>query len=357
MRSINGFANLALASGGVGIVQLISLGFATTPIYLNTSNWDLVWQRMENLLTYSNDFNNVVWQKYGTPTITTGLTDACNTNTATRLDMTIASTSIVLCSVNSVIFPINSIATFSIYLRSPSSNQEYVLQIKDGSGVTVISINTINVTSLWTRFNITSTPNAVAGALILIRPSVAGVITSQVRSLEIYGAQFEYGNSVSNYTQTTITALIDPGVVYKGAYGLGTVSAVTDKPGEVTGITLELISGDSSAIALALDDADLVQGTPLVIRTAIISLTDYTILDAPVEWVGTLDTMAIAEDGERCTIRVSAESRAVDLLRGTPMMYSDADQKTINATDGFFKYEIDQIDKPIVWPQRGFFYQ
>jgi hypothetical protein len=159
------------------------------------------------------------------------------------------------------------------------------------------------------------------------------------------------------YLNTSNWDLTYGGNVYKGAYGLGSVSAVTDKPGEVTGLTLELISGDSATIALALDSADQVQGTPLTIRTAIISLADYTILDAPIEWLGTLDTMGIAEDGQQCSIRVTAESKAVDLLRGTPMMYSDADQKTINAADGFFKYAIDQIDKPLVWPQRAFFYQ
>ncbi len=147
------------------------------------------------------------------------------------------------------------------------------------------------------------------------------------------------------------------GITYKGAYGLGSISAIADKPGDTAGLTLELISGDSGSIALALDDADIVQGTPLTIRTAIIDMDTYQILDAPVEWVGYLDTMSVSEDGQSCSIRVTAESKAVDLLRGNPQMYSDADQRTINASDGFFNFVVDQIDKPIVWPQRGFFYQ
>lgn len=170
------------------------------------------------------------------------------------------------------------------------------------------------------------------------------------------------------------------GVTFKGAYGLGQLSAVTDKPGEVQGITLELAGGDSAVIALALDDADLVQGTPCVIRTAIIDTgstwlengptinlnftgqtyqvaSQFTILDAPIEWAGTLDTMAIAEDGTQASIRVSAESRAVDLLRGTPWFYNDADQVAINASDRAFKYVVDQIDKPVVWPAKSWFYK
>jgi hypothetical protein len=100
-----------------------------------------------------------------------------------------------------------------------------------------------------------------------------------------------------------------------------------------------------------------VQGTPVTIYTAIMDTTTYQILDAPVEWVGTLDTMAIGEDGTAATIAVTAESRAVDLLRGTPQFYSDADQRVINPTDGAFAYVVDQIDKPIVWPAKAFFYQ
>jgi hypothetical protein len=67
--------------------------------------------------------------------------------------------------------------------------------------------------------------------------------------------------------------------------------------------------------------------------------------------------MAIAEDGQSASIRVSAESRAVDLLRGTPFMYNDADQVAINASDRAFKYVVDQIDKPVVWPAKSWFYK
>ena len=147
------------------------------------------------------------------------------------------------------------------------------------------------------------------------------------------------------------------GTTYKGAYGLGQLSAITDKPGEVQGITLELAGGDSAVITLALDDADLVQGTACEIRTAILDTSSYTILDAPLEWTGTLDTMAIAEDGTSASIRVSAESRAVDLLRGSPWMYNDADQIAVSATDRSFKFVVDQIDKPVVWPAKSWFYK
>lgn len=147
------------------------------------------------------------------------------------------------------------------------------------------------------------------------------------------------------------------GITYKGAYGLGQISAITDKPGEAQGLTLELAGGDTASIALALDDADQVQGTPVIIRSAVLDGTNYQVLDAPIEWLGSLDTMAIAEDGSSASIRVTAESAAVDLLRGTPFMYTDADQLTVSPTDRSFKYVVDQIDKPVIWPAKSWFYK
>ena len=85
--------------------------------------------------------------------------------------------------------------------------------------------------------------------------------------------------------------------------------------------------------------------------------SQFTILDAPIEWAGTLDTMAIAEDGTQASIRVSAESRAVDLLRGTPSTYSDSDQQAIYSGDLAFEYVVSQVDKPVIWPAREYFFQ
>jgi hypothetical protein len=61
--------------------------------------------------------------------------------------------------------------------------------------------------------------------------------------------------------------LIYGGDTYTGAYGLGNVSAVTDQPGEVQGVTLVLSGGDPLRIAQALDSSDEVQGAIVRIRT------------------------------------------------------------------------------------------
>lgn len=146
-------------------------------------------------------------------------------------------------------------------------------------------------------------------------------------------------------------------VVYKGAYGLGTISPISDKPGEVQGVTFEMAAADPSIVSLALDGSDVVQGTVATIRTAIVETSTYTVLDAPIEWLGKLDTMQLSEDASSASVRVSAESAAVDLLRGNPWYYSDSDQRLVNATDGIFSFVQDQIDKPVIWPNRSYFQQ
>ncbi|MDN8617878.1 hypothetical protein [Variovorax ginsengisoli] len=141
------------------------------------------------------------------------------------------------------------------------------------------------------------------------------------------------------------------GTTYKGAGGLGSVTTIEDSPGEIKGLNFTLSGLDSSYIALALDSVDVVQGTPITVRTAILDST-YAIVDAPVEWSGKLDTMSIIEDGETCSISVTAESSAVDLLRGSPLTYSDADQQALHAGDLAFQYVISQATTPVIWPSK-----
>ena len=148
--------------------------------------------------------------------------------------------------------------------------------------------------------------------------------------------------------------LVWDGVTYAGAGAMGAIGQVDDSPGEVKGLNFQLIGVDSSYIALALDDAGVVQGTPVTIRTAILN-SSYVVVDAPIEWTGKLDTMSIEEDGETCTISVSAESSAVDILRGGPLTYSDADQKSLYPGDKAFEFILLQANTPIVWPSKLWF--
>ncbi|ATA54587.1 hypothetical protein CKY39_16250 [Variovorax boronicumulans] len=142
--------------------------------------------------------------------------------------------------------------------------------------------------------------------------------------------------------------IVYEGVTYLGAAGLGAISQIDDSPGEIKGMQLEMSGVSIDYLALALADATIVQGTQLTMRLAILD-ENWQVVDAPVDWAGALDTMPIQEDGETCTIAATAESSAVDLLRGTPMTYSNVDQQALYPGDRAFEYLNSQIGKPIVW--------
>lgn len=165
---------------------------------------------------------------------------------------------------------------------------------------------------------------------------------------------FSANGGTDIFLNTSNWDLVYAGDTYKGAYGLGGIGVVNDSPGEIKGLQFTMSGAAATAITLALDGADDWQGAPVTIRTAILD-ANYAVTEAPIEWTGRGDVMSISEDGEACTISATAESTAVDLLRGSAMTYSDADQRALYTGDLAFEYVIDQADKPIVWPSKEFF--
>lgn len=140
------------------------------------------------------------------------------------------------------------------------------------------------------------------------------------------------------------------GVVYEGAAGLGSINAIEDSPGEIKGLQFQISGVPIENLGLALADATIVQGAPAVIRLAVLS--ESGLLDAPIDWAGLLDTMIIDEDGDTCTITVTAESSAVDLLRGNALTTSNADQQYLYPGDRAFEYVDSQSNIPVVWPSK-----
>lgn len=181
-------------------------------------------------------------------------------------------------------------------------------------------------------------------------PTIAALGGSQLALVQLVYMGFSSPIALN----TSNLDLVWSSVTYKGAGAMGAISQIDDSPGEIKGLSFQLIGVDSAYIALALDDAGVVQGTPVTIRTAILDST-YAIVDAPIEWTGKLDTMGIEENGETCTISVSAESSAVDLLRGGPLTYSDADQKSLFPGDRAFEFIVSQANTPIIWPSKLWF--
>lgn len=356
MRSLAPSALSALASGAVALVQLIRMDFSSGPIYLNSSTWDLVWQRRYNWLTYS--VSPELWSSYNdaTGTHTTSVVSDPDLGPVVRITKTAGANGVRVGLWLSVAGMSGTSYTTSIFCKTNVAGSDgsstYVDASKVGGGLVTVATPVPGTVGVWSRAYATAFGELAGTANFYVL--LSGPIGS---SIDIAMPQLEVGELATAYTPTTSAALTELGTTYKGAYGLGQISAINDKPGEVQGITLELHGADASRISLALDDSDVVQGTPITIYTAIIDTSTYQILDAPPEWVGTMDTMSIAEDGQTASIAVTCESRAVDLLRGNVSMYTDADQRLISPTDGAFKYVLDQIDKPLVWPTREYFYQ
>jgi hypothetical protein len=182
-------------------------------------------------------------------------------------------------------------------------------------------------------------------------PMVAALGGSSVTLVQLVLLQFASPIALN----TSNWDLTFDGVLYRGAYGIGSVSEIEDAPGEIKGLQFTLSGVDPANISLALDDAAVVQGTPVSIRNAVLDPLTYQIVDAPLAWTGRLDTMSIVEDGDTCSITVTAESSAVDLLRGTALTYSHADQQLVAPGDRAFEYVLPQSNSPFVWPSRDWF--
>lgn len=185
-----------------------------------------------------------------------------------------------------------------------------------------------------------------------ISPAAAAVLASG-RVTFVQFLRMQFPSAVLAFNTSNRTIALD-GVSYLGAGNLGSIGEVADAPGEIKGLQVEMAGVSSAAISLALDSSGEVQGTPTDLRTGIMDEAG-TVLDAPVDWAGSLDTMAITESGDTCSLSATAESSAVDLLRGAPLTYSNADQQARFPGDLAFEFSVAQATAPVVWPLRQWF--
>jgi hypothetical protein len=188
----------------------------------------------------------------------------------------------------------------------------------------------------------------------LSAPTLAALAAPEVLLVQLILLQFPGGTLALNSSNWNLTWA---GVTYQGASGLGDISAIEDGPGEVKGLQFTMSGASASAISLALDDASEWPGTPITIRTAVFNAATGQIVDAPLDWAGRGDTMGISEDGDTCRVTATAESTAVDLLRGSPLTTSHADQQSVSPGDRAFEYVASQADQPVVWPAASWFHR
>jgi hypothetical protein len=180
--------------------------------------------------------------------------------------------------------------------------------------------------------------------------TLAALSARELRIVQVILMQFTGLTVALNSSNRDLTF---SGFTSLGAAGLGTISPINDSPGEIKGLQFTMSGVPSEYLALALDDAAIVQGAQTTIFLAILNEAG-AVIEAPVDWSGRLDKMTIEENGDTCTVTANAESSAVDLLHGNALTTSNADQQFLYPGDRAFEYVSSQ-EQPVVWPTKQLF--
>jgi hypothetical protein len=116
-------------------------------------------------------------------------------------------------------------------------------------------------------------------------------------------------------------------------------------------ITLTLSGIDPETLALL--DADQISGAPAILWRLIFNQAGNSLLDFGVWARGRVDTLESDEDiGGTATITAQMETAAKGLGRRGSRMRSDADQRLIDPSDGFFKNVSYAGEKTLYWGGR-----
>jgi hypothetical protein len=148
---------------------------------------------------------------------------------------------------------------------------------------------------------------------------------------------------------TGIGDLAFGGNTYLGAGALLGISPITETT-EVrsVGISATLSGMPPSIIQPVLAQAR--HGRPVVVRLALLELDGKTIVGDPiVAFEGRLDVPSIEESGGTCVVRITAESRLVDLERPRERRYTHEDQQIDHPGDLGFDFVAGLQDETVPW--------
>jgi len=191
----------------------------------------------ENLLTYSEQFNDASWAKNNYNVTANATTAPDGTLTADKLIAINASTFHDLFKT-----PVLGSNTYTLSIFAKAAEQSFIqLGIDDGVLTRVARFNlatgsvssSSNVTSptitpypnSWYRCSITVTTNIINVVFNGFPTSSGGTYSGDgVSGVFIWGAQFEYGSVATNYTPTTTTAInrVLASTINTNITGLGT---------------------------------------------------------------------------------------------------------------------------------------
>lgn len=135
------------------------------------------------------------------------------------------------------------------------------------------------------------------------------------------------------------------GQTWTGARGLGSVAAVEESPGQVTGLKLTLAGVTEAHISTVLSEP--IQGRPVIIRIAVLdtSTEPPALAVDPNVWQGLLDVQTYNETS--ATVSVSAENRLIEWDRPRLLRYTDEDHRRDWPSDRFFKFVPQMAERQI----------
>jgi hypothetical protein len=168
-------------------------------------------------LTYSEEFDDAVWNKYNSSTVTANSTTAPNgTTTADTLN----SANVIFSGIYQGLGTLASIVyTYSIYAKANTNN--YLCMLAQGSGsqyaffnlstgtvgnsANIDSASIENVGNGWYRCQIQKSGNGVE--MFVFSSNIENLTPTASGSIYIWGAQFETGDIATDYIATTTAAV------------------------------------------------------------------------------------------------------------------------------------------------------
>jgi hypothetical protein len=142
---------------------------------------------------------------------------------------------------------------------------------------------------------------------------------------------------------------------WAGAGSLGAIDEVKDGTGEVAGLRFSLSGVPTTLLSVALQEP--IRNKPCTVWLGVLDPATHAVLDALQIWAGTLDTMPITQQGDTCTISVTAEHPGVNFARPKPLRYTDADQQRLYPGDTCLRFVVSQANHQDTWPAASFFRQ
>ena len=167
----------------------------------------LIEKGRENLLTYSNDFSNAAWTKFGSPTLTSGQSGYDGSSDAWLYESTTASHSMLQFVSGSGVY------SFSVYAKagtadgirlrfSASIDTNIYVDLTDGSIITDQSGITYNIESVasgWYRISITSNVSSLSNVRLIVVNNAGAETTG---TIYIQDAQLEIGLAATDYIES-----------------------------------------------------------------------------------------------------------------------------------------------------------